>query len=84
MASCFPHGTLARWFATDRAVPACPAMPPTLAAVHPDASERASTASDRHGRTTRLELADQTLRTWEATVLASDRRQGIALDRSAC
>ncbi len=51
--------------------------------MHPDASERASTASDRHGRTTRLELADQTLRTWEATVLASDREQGLVLDRSA-
>src|SRR5688500_7205854 len=35
-----------------------------------------------HGRTTRLELANQTLREWDATVLAvSD--DGIVLDRSA-
>jgi misacylated tRNA(Ala) deacylase len=33
--------------------------------------------------TTRLELADSTLRTWQAQVLASDAEQGIVLDRSA-
>ena len=38
---------------------------------------------DRHGRTTRLEMADQTLRQWDATVLASDAEDGIVLDRSA-
>ena len=38
---------------------------------------------DRHGRTTRLEMADQTLREWDATVLASDAEDGIVLDRSA-
>jgi misacylated tRNA(Ala) deacylase len=36
-----------------------------------------------HGRTSRLELADQTLREWDATVLASDPEQGVVLDRSA-
>ncbi len=35
-----------------------------------------------HGRTTRLELADQTLREWDATVLDSGP-DGIVLDRSA-
>jgi misacylated tRNA(Ala) deacylase len=34
-------------------------------------------------RTDRLELTDQTLREWDATVLASDPGQGIVLDRSA-
>lgn len=34
-------------------------------------------------RSTRLELADSTLRTWQAQVLASDAEQGIVLDRSA-
>ena len=38
---------------------------------------------DHHGRTHRLELDDQTLRAWEATVLASDPELGIVLDRSA-
>lgn len=38
---------------------------------------------DHHGRTHRLELDDQTLRSWQATVLASDRELGIVLDRSA-
>lgn len=33
--------------------------------------------------TERLELADSTLREWEATVLLSDPEQGIVLDRSA-
>lgn len=40
-------------------------------------------AIDRHGRTHRLELADQTVRNWSATVLAADRDLGIVLDRSA-
>jgi misacylated tRNA(Ala) deacylase len=39
--------------------------------------------SDRHGRTHRLELGDQTLRSWEAVVLAADPEQGLVLDRSA-
>jgi len=34
-------------------------------------------------RTARLELADSTLREWDATVLASDPESGIVLDRSA-
>ncbi len=33
--------------------------------------------------TTRLELADSSLRTWQAQVLASDAEAGIVLDRSA-
>jgi misacylated tRNA(Ala) deacylase len=37
---------------------------------------------DRHGRTHRLELADQTLREWDAVVLDSSP-EGIVLDRSA-
>ena len=40
-------------------------------------------ASDVHGRTHRLELVDQTLREWDATVLAADPQDGIVLDRSA-
>src|SRR5215467_12205143 len=36
-----------------------------------------------HGRTTRLDLADPTLREWECTVLFADPDQGIVLDRSA-
>jgi misacylated tRNA(Ala) deacylase len=39
-------------------------------------------AADPHGRTTRLELTDQSLREWDATVLASSP-DGIVLDRSA-
>ena len=35
------------------------------------------------GHTHRLELADSTLREWDATVLASDPEDGIVLDRSA-
>jgi misacylated tRNA(Ala) deacylase len=35
------------------------------------------------GRTHRLELADSTLREWDATVIASDGETGIVLDRSA-
>ncbi len=38
---------------------------------------------DRHGRTHRLELTDQTLREWDATVLAASVDDGIVLDRSA-
>jgi misacylated tRNA(Ala) deacylase len=40
-------------------------------------------AGDLHGRTRRLELTDQRLRSWPATVLAADRDQGVVLDRSA-
>src|SRR3954452_1034855 len=36
-----------------------------------------------HGRTTRLDLTDPTLREWECTVLAVDSEAGIVLDRSA-
>ncbi|MEZ5115977.1 MAG: alanyl-tRNA editing protein [Candidatus Nanopelagicales bacterium] len=39
--------------------------------------------ADRHGRTHRLELADATVREWDATVLAVDPEQGLVLDRSA-
>jgi misacylated tRNA(Ala) deacylase len=38
---------------------------------------------DLHGRTHRLEMADQTLREWDATVLDVDSERGIVLDRSA-
>jgi misacylated tRNA(Ala) deacylase len=37
----------------------------------------------QHGRTSRLDLADPTLREWECTVLSADPEQGIVLDRSA-
>jgi misacylated tRNA(Ala) deacylase len=40
-------------------------------------------AFDRHGRTHRLELTDQTLREWDAVVLASSADDGLVLDRSA-
>lgn len=36
-----------------------------------------------HGRTERLDLADATLREWDATVLDVDPDEGIVLDRSA-
>jgi misacylated tRNA(Ala) deacylase len=39
-------------------------------------------APERHGRTSRLELADQTLREWDATVLEASP-EAIVLDRSA-
>jgi len=39
--------------------------------------------ADLHGRTHRLELGDQTLREWEAVVLAADPETGVVLDRSA-
>jgi misacylated tRNA(Ala) deacylase len=42
----------------------------------------ATGSSDGYGRTHRLELADQSLREWEATVLDSSP-EGIVLDRSA-
>ena len=38
---------------------------------------------DTSGRTTRLELRDQSLREWPAVVLSSDAESGIVLDRSA-
>ena len=38
---------------------------------------------DTSGRTTRLELRDQSLREWSAVVLSSDAETGIVLDRSA-
>src|ERR1700754_5335627 len=38
---------------------------------------------DHHGRTHRLALDDQSLRTWDCTVLASDPEDGLVLDRSA-
>jgi len=37
----------------------------------------------QHGRTQRLELADSSVRAWEAEVLAIDPELGIVLDRSA-
>src|SRR3954451_3422042 len=36
-----------------------------------------------HGRTSRLDLLDPTVREWDATVLAADPETGIVLDRSA-
>lgn len=39
-------------------------------------------ASEKHGRTLRMELADPTLREWDATVLDAGP-EGIVLDRSA-
>jgi misacylated tRNA(Ala) deacylase len=42
----------------------------------------ATTTSDFHGRTERLELADQTMREFDAVVLASTQ-DGVVLDRSA-
>src|SRR4029078_1854866 len=39
-------------------------------------------SEESHGRTARLELADQTLREWDATVLDSSPA-GVVLDRSA-
>jgi len=49
----------------------------------PRTLQRMSDFADRHGRTHRLELSDQTLREWDATVLDSDAESGIVLDRSA-
>jgi misacylated tRNA(Ala) deacylase len=45
-------------------------------------SEPQFAAEDKHGRTHRLELADQTLRDWDAVVLDASP-DGIVLDRSA-
>jgi misacylated tRNA(Ala) deacylase len=42
-----------------------------------------TTGTDQHGRTSRLELTDQTLREWSATVLHASAEDGIVLDRSA-
>jgi misacylated tRNA(Ala) deacylase len=38
---------------------------------------------DGHGHTHRLELADATVREWDALVLSSDAESGVVLDRSA-
>ncbi len=46
------------------------------------AAQPGSPPHDRHGRTHRLELDDQTLRDWDAVVLDVDD-EGIVLDRSA-
>ena len=43
----------------------------------------ANMTSSEHGRTHRLELADSTVREWDATVLLADAETGIVLDRSA-
>ena len=40
-------------------------------------------SADRHGHTHRLDLADATVREWDATVVAVDPERGIVLDRSA-
>jgi misacylated tRNA(Ala) deacylase len=45
-------------------------------------SSGATRSDDAYGRTHRLELSDQSLREWEATVLDSSA-EGIVLDRSA-
>jgi misacylated tRNA(Ala) deacylase len=42
-----------------------------------------SASSDHHGHTHRLELTDQSVREWDATVIAADPEHGIVLDRSA-
>jgi misacylated tRNA(Ala) deacylase len=39
--------------------------------------------ADRHGHTHRLDLADATVREWDATVVAVDPERGVVLDRSA-
>jgi misacylated tRNA(Ala) deacylase len=38
---------------------------------------------DHHGHTHRLELTDQSVREWDATVVAADPEHGVVLDRSA-
>ena len=40
-------------------------------------------ATAHSGHTHRLDLADATVREWDATVIAADPEQGIVLDRSA-
>jgi misacylated tRNA(Ala) deacylase len=42
-----------------------------------------SVSGDHHGHTHRLELTDQSVREWDATVVAADPEFGIVLDRSA-
>src|SRR5215207_1909476 len=42
-----------------------------------------SSDPDRHGHPHRLDLADATVREWDATVLSAEPEQGIVLDRSA-
>jgi misacylated tRNA(Ala) deacylase len=42
-----------------------------------------SASGNHHGHTHRLELADQFVREWDATVVAADPELGIVLDRSA-
>jgi len=42
-----------------------------------------SVSGDHHGHTHRLELTDQSVREWDATVGAADPEFGIVLDRSA-
>src|SRR5205085_263913 len=50
--------------------------------VRPD-GRIAGMSTEPHGHTHRLDLADSTVREWDATVLAVDPEQGIVLDRSA-
>ncbi|MGY1701390.1 alanyl-tRNA editing protein [Geodermatophilus sp. SYSU D00766] len=40
-------------------------------------------SADHHGHTHRLDLADPTVREWDATVVAVDPERGVVLDRSA-
>lgn len=40
-------------------------------------------ATAQHGHTHRIDLADATVREWDATVVAADPEQGVVLDRSA-
>ncbi|MDQ2751170.1 MAG: alanyl-tRNA editing protein [Actinomycetota bacterium] len=42
-----------------------------------------TSAGNLHGHTHRLDLADATVREWDAVVLAADAETGIVLDRSA-
>src|SRR5690242_3571779 len=61
---------------------------PPVAATSPAADLRRCSriggmSAEAHGHTHRLDLADATLREWDATVLSSDPEQGIVLDRSA-
>jgi misacylated tRNA(Ala) deacylase len=42
-----------------------------------------SSRDDHHGHTHRLELTDQSVREWDATVVAADPEHGVVLDRSA-
>src|SRR4051794_17997357 len=47
------------------------------------AGQHAGVTTDQHGHTHRLDLADSTVREWDAAVLSADPEQGIVLDRSA-